>query len=316
MKILDKKIKQYRANYKKLNESFSTEVIYPLTNRGFYSEINNLALAVLYCLDNNISIKVYSKKWVGGEWLNYFNPILEEYIGLIPIPASSIFGIKRIESYYYKYHKNIKKRRMAQGDIWNEMRSKSFNEKKFDFPELGLEGTIFDAKKQVLNLFLDYNEATIEKAFKLEEKTIDFIKESCGIHVRRGDKVIGKTKEADMLNIKSYINKAISIDPSVTKFTICTDDYSVIEDFKTQYPDYEFLTFCSKSKRGYSQNEFNNLSSLELKNNEVISILKDAYLLINSKIFIGTFSSNIGRYIVLERNNIECYSMDTEWHSV
>lgn len=196
------------------------------------------------------------------------------------------------------------------------MRSKSFNEKKFHFPELGIEGGVFEAKKQVLALILDYNEATIEKAFKLGKDTNDFIKESCGIHVRRGDKVNGKIKEADMLNLKTYVNKAISIDPNINKFTICTDDYSVIEDFKTEYPNYDFITFCSKSKRGYSQTEFNSLTSLELKNNEVISILKDAYLLINSKFFIGTFSSNIGRYIVLERNNIECYSIDTEWHSV
>ncbi len=83
-----------RKEYVELNEGFKKQLIYPLTNRGFFSEINNLSLAVLYCLDNKINFKISTRNWVSGKWIDYFNPTFKEYNGLIPIPSHSVFGYK------------------------------------------------------------------------------------------------------------------------------------------------------------------------------------------------------------------------------
>ncbi|SEG51325.1 hypothetical protein [Flavobacterium urumqiense] len=305
-------ITQYRETYKKTNNSIKrSELIYPLTNRGFFSELNNLALAALYCIDNKIKLRLYSGKWVSGKWEDYFNPIFEEYKGIIPIPHD-IFVRKRIESFYMIYHKHYKKRKILQDDIWSDMRRKSFINKHFFYPELGINGDIFEAKKQIFDIILDYNHDTTKEIFSLNETDLKFVKESCGIHVRRGDKVKGNNNEAESFDIEFYINKSQEFKPEIKKFTICTDDNEVLESFKKKFPEFNYLSFCPSTRFGYFQKEYNNAKKHE-KRTEVINILKDAYLLSSSEMFVGTYSSNISRFVTLIRNNKDCHSLDIPW---
>ncbi|WP_146194556.1 O-fucosyltransferase family protein [Flavobacterium crocinum] len=306
-------INQYRENYRRINNSSqNTELIYPLSNRGFFSEINNLALAVLFCLENKINLKIYSKNWVGGKWEDYFNPVLQEYNGFVPIP-SDIFSIRREDKFYAFYHKSIKKRKILQDSIWTEMRSKPFIDTNFYYPELGIKGGIFEAKKQVFDLILDYNKRTEQEVFFVDNANPEFIKNSCGIQVRRGDKVNGKNREAESFDVQLYINKILEINTSIKNITICTDDYRVLKDFQKQFPEFHYLSLCDPSRIGYFQREYNNTTDDSKIRDEVINVLKDANLLINSKMFIGTYSSNIARFVVLMRNNKDCYSLDIDW---
>lgn len=306
-------INQYREAYKKINNSASyAELIYPLTNRGFFSEINNLALAVLYCLENNIKLKVYTKYWVGGNWNDYFNPILKEYKGIVPIPRD-IFVKRRYDPIYRIYHKYIKNREIIQDGIWNEMGNKQFIEKHFYFPELGIDGSIFEAKKQIFDIILDYNNETIEEVFSLSQTDLNFIQNSCGIHVRRGDKVSGKSKEAELFDVAVYINKINEIGANIQNITVCTDDFEVLRDFEKHFPEFKYLTFCELNRSGYFQSDYNKTENKAQKRAEVINVLKDANLLINSKVFVGAYSSNISRFVAVMRNNKECYSLDIDW---
>ena len=78
-------------------------------------------------------------------------------------------------------------------------------------------------------------------------------------------------------------------------------------------------TYLSKSglaeKKGYDQKNYNNLQSKKKKSDEVISILLDSQILINSRYFIGTYTSNVSRYVAIVKNNIDCYSMDDNLNS-
>lgn len=308
-----KNISGYRVHYNKLNNSFKKELIFPLTNRGFFSEINNLLLAVLYCIDNNIKLKVYSKKWVSGRWSDYYNLTLNVYNGIIPVPYKDVFNISKKESLYRFYHKNLKKRLILQDNVWRFMRSTDFINRDFYFPELGINGNIFHAKRQLQKIILNHTSLVLNNLNTIDNYSY-FIKNSAGIHVRRGDKVNGKTKEADFFNIESYVNKVLNINPDVKTFTICTDDYSVIEEFEKKYPSYEYFTFCKSNQKGYSQTAHNNLKNKELIQNEALNIIKDAHILTLTDYFVGTFSSNISRFIVLERDNNNCYSLDKPWY--
>lgn len=306
-------INQYREKYKTLNNSIKKpEFIYPLSNRGFFSELNNLVLAVLYCLDNKITFKLHSAKWVSGKWEAYFNPIFEEYKGIIPIPEN-VYIESRFDFLYSMYHKHLNKRKLLKDDIWSNMRNKTFIEKHFFYPELGINGDIFQAKRQLFNIILDYNKETAEEVFSVMETDLDFVKKSCGIHVRRGDKVNGNSKEAELFEIESYINKTCEFNPEMQDFTICTDDNEVLANFKTKYPQLNYLSFCPPSRLGYFQKQYNTTKETTERRKEVINILKDAYLLTNSKLFVGTYSSNISRFVVLMRNNKNCHSLDIPW---
>lgn len=307
-------LQEYRQNYKLRNKSFKgKELIYPLTSRGFFSEVNNLVLAVLYCLENEISLKLYSKKWVSGNWKDYFIPLIEEYDGFIPVPTD-LFVENRKDKYIKKYHQYFKNRLILQGDIWNSIRDEKFTNSHFQYPDLGIYGDIFNAKHQIFKLIFDFNPSTYSEITNLDNNFNKLVKDSCGLHIRRGDKVSGNSKEAESFNIETYVNKALQIDPNLSTFTICTDDYEVIEDFKNKYPEFKIISFCPSNRNGYFQKEYNSKQKKSEKRSEVINILKDSHLLINSKIFVGTLSSNVARYVVLMRNNNECYSIDKEWY--
>lgn len=306
-------LKEQRLNYK-LHNNFNNEkeLIYPLGYRGFFSEINNLALVTLYCLKNEITLKLYSKKWVSGEWKDYYIPLIKEYDGFIPVPID-LYIENRVDKYLKLYHQNYKKRYIIQKSIWNEMRSENFVNQNFSFPNLGINGDIFEAKRQILKLIINYNDLTQQEIKNIDPEIIQSNEVSCGLHIRRGDKVSGTSKEADAFSIETYVNAALEIDPSITTFTLCTDDYSVVKDFKKLYPQYKLVTLCPENRIGYFQKQYNSLKNKPDKRNEVINILKDCDLLIKAKMFVGTYSSNVARYIVLMRNNKECYSIDENW---
>ena len=307
-------LKKYKLNFKKLNNSFEEELIFPLTNRGFYSEINNLVLAALYCSVHKINIKISSRNWVAGQWSDYFNPIIEEYKGIIPVPTFSVFFIRRREKLFEFYHKNLKKRQLVQYNIWSKIGNKTFTESYFNIPELGINGDIFHAKKRMMSILFDINSTVNNELRGFMKQHNTFIKDSCGIHVRRGDKVFEKHKEADFISLSDFVNKATTVAPELNKFTICTDDYDVIEEFKEEFPQFDFFTLCKNTNRGYSQKEYNSITDKKKIYNEVLDLLKDSYLLTHSKVFIGSYSSNISRFLVLQRDDINCYSMDSEWY--
>lgn len=308
-------IKTERINYTLLNNSFKEkELIYPLSKRGFFSEINNLTQAILYCLEEKINLKICSKNWASGNWSDYFIPVFNEYSGVIPIP-NDVFVLSRLDKICLYYHKRIIKRNVLQNDLWNKMHHESFTNKTFHFPELGIEGNILQAKKKIYEIIINYNDITLKTIKDKYETHKEFVAKSCGIHIRRGDKVFNKRKEAEFIGISNYIHKALNIDPNNTKFTICTDDYTVVNELRLEYPNFIFLTFCDKEKKGYDQKNYNNLQSKKKKSDEVISILLDSQILINSRYFIGTYTSNVSRYVAIVKNNIDCYSMDDNLNS-
>ncbi|AWG21462.1 hypothetical protein FFWV33_07900 [Flavobacterium faecale] len=304
----------YRQNYQLTNKTFAKkELIYPLGTRGFFSEVNNLALIVLYCLQNEINLKLYSKKWSGGNWNDYFNPLIEEYKGLIPVPIDMYIESRR-DKCFKKYHRLFKKRIIIQDQIWNDMRNEKFTTSHFYFPNLGIDGSIFEVKRQIIKLLFDFNLRTSTEITIQDTELNKVIKESCGFHIRRGDKVSGKSKEAESFEIDSYLDKALQVNPNISTFTLCTDDYDVVNNFKTTYPHFQIISLCPPTRNGYFQKEYNSKQKKSEIRNEVINILKDSNLLINSKYFVGTYSSNVARYVVLMRNREECYSIDDEWN--
>jgi hypothetical protein len=307
-------LSQYRQNYKLINKSFTnSEMIYPLGNRGFFSEINNLALVVLYCLKNDMNLKIYSKKWSSGRWSDYFKTVVLEYKGIIPVPID-MYIESRKDKYFKKYHRYFKKRMVIQDGIWHKMRNENFTDSQFYFPDLGIDGKIFEAKQQIIKILLDLNTSTLTETTDLRPILNETVKNSCGLHIRRGDKVSGKSKEAECFDIKIYVEKALQFNPTLTTFTVCTDDYEVINDFKLAYPNFKIVSLCPSGRNGYFQKEYNFKQLKSDKRAEVISILKDCNLLINAKLFVGTYSSNVARYVALMRNGKDCYSIDDDWN--
>ncbi len=294
------------SSYKALNVSFKEgTLIYPLTQRGFASEINNLCLAILYCVDKKIQFKLDSSSWNSGNWEDYFLPFCDNYKGFTGSPdlifhksRKNLIKGKLIEFLYSKHTVLDKK-------IWNEMRSTSFFKKKFYIPELNIDGGIFEAKQKIFSIIYKYNNTIKQQLTELPPK------EFAGIHVRRGDKLI---EEASLFEVEKYIKIISEKTPHINTIFIASDSYEVVEEFETHYPNYTLVTFIPESSMGHLQKNFN-LSTKEQRFANTLLLLKDINFLTRSTIFVGTYSSNIGRLIALLRNDSFSYSVDVDWYA-
>ncbi|KAK4882688.1 hypothetical protein RN001_006007 [Aquatica leii] len=144
-------------------------------------------------------------------------------------------------------------------------------------------------------------------------KKLDMKSPIVGVHIRRTDKIIN---EAKYIAIEEYMKKVdeyyslIEIKSNVTKrrVYIATDDFNVITEAKAKYPHYEIF---------YNENipkipETNPIHS----NDNILDVILDIHVLVNSNFLVCTFSSNIGRlaYALKQINYVDastkCVSLD------
>jgi hypothetical protein len=129
-----------------------------------------------------------------------------------------------------------------------------------------------------------------------------------GIHIRQGDKI----KEVNTYNIDSYFLKAKEIS-SLRNAFISTDDYRVIEEIKANYPDWNIYYLCKQENKGYYQNVFQYKQKTE-KEQDMYELFASIEILAKSTFFIGTFTSNIGMFLGIRRQNQNCFGVDlNEW---
>lgn len=275
-----------------------------------------MILAVLYCLEYNLEFCLYTRSWsatIEKGWQDYFVPFCCQYDDLYlyrPPGYGSSF-----ERAFYFYQKYFMPHCLFLYDIWDRIRSNEFRNREFAIPELGIDGDIFHAKQVILKMIYCYNDMTQETVHS-KDQLLESMKPYIAIHIRRGDKVKGFTKEAEYIEATQYINKIKRIDSGITNIFIATDAYQAFADFQRLCPaNWRVTTFCLPHKRGHQQLIFN-LQPKQNKKNAMLDLFIDLHFLSKAEIFIGTYSSNIGRFVALFRGGDRCHSLDTKWHGL
>lgn len=111
-----------------------------------------------------------------------------------------------------------------------------------------------------------------------------------GFHIRGGDKFV----EHKLEKCATYIKKAEQFSPLEDAFLL-TDDYTIFETLKAEYPNWNFHTLTHPSERRYFHNDFLEKSANE-KRQDLIKLFSAMEILRASNVFIGTFSSNPGMF--------------------
>lgn len=305
-------------NYHRLNQKKERRVIFQLTQRGFFSEINNLVLAILYCLENNIEFVLHSRGWAASVnlgWQDYFQPFCKETNNPF-FNRESVFGVApgRAARACDHIQRRWLPRYLNAQDIWPDMRSPEFLAREFNIPELGISGDLFHAAQVILQMIF---RPRAEITRYLEEKN-DLLRDLSpyvSVHIRRGDKVFGGGREAEKIEIDDYIDKIKSLKPESNQIFISTDDYSVVDEFMDKTPqEWKITTFCSQTSEGYVQREFNN-SGKDQKYADILALLTDIRFLSRAEWFVGTYSSNVALFVALLLGRDRCCSLDIkEWH--
>lgn len=292
--------------YQKLNNSFRNELIYHIgVNAGFYSEFNNMILAIIYCIQNQIKFSIFSMdanfKYKEG-WNDYFLPFCEEntdnfhlkYNTRYNDPFFNAHGIERVKILLYRMrHKHT----YLTSDVFYKFRTTEFERTHFTFPQLNLDGDICTIAKEIIPLIYRFNEQTyteISKNIHSLSLPTNFI----GFHIRGGDKFV----EHKLEECATYVKKAEQLSQLKEAFVL-TDDYTIFETLQSEYPTWIFHTLTQPHERGYFHSEFQRKNAKE-KSQDLIKLFSAMEILRKSNLFIGTLSSNPGMFLGMCMNNV------------
>lgn len=299
--------------YIKINNSFKKTVVYRIGDEaGFFSEYNNMVLAIIYCLENKYRFVLSSKNSnfsIQDGWNDFFLPFCDEKNTSFhlkynhrpnnqqykPFWKRFLYKIKLTKNantsfpFYIRLLRMMKLTDILTQDIFNNARQLEMS-KKYFYPSLQINGNLIHACGKISELTWRFNQNTkvnIEKLISSVKLPENYI----GIHIRAGDKY----KEHPLIKPEIYLKKIENI-TSLRKVFISTDDYTIIENFKKNFIEWELFTSCKPEDRGYFHKEFMEKDRIIIKE-EYLKLFYSIEILLKSQMFVGTYSSNLGMFI-------------------
>lgn len=284
-------LSDFWKKYNKINESYNEVCIYLGIGTGFFSEFNNLILAILYCLVNKIKFKLYlvnAKGFPNNKGFEeFFMPFCKELIYDADTEFNNIFNFPKNEVEVllpimkYKYGISY-----FTTDIFYNMRYNDFRNSHFIIKELGIDGDIYNAFGIIAKNMFRFNNETKKEIYKLINN-LNLPKKYIGFHIRAGDKIT----EAELIKPEKYI-ESLKKHSDIKDIFISTDDYSVVEKLKNQYGSkYNIYTLTNKKELGYNQYDFE-MSNKNEKYNHLIEFFASIEILLNSELCFGSYTSN------------------------
>jgi len=301
------------SQYRELNNSFKRTLVFHLgANGGFFSEFNNMLLAMLYCLKHEIRFVLYSRHAnfrVLSGWTDFFLPFCDETHHDSHRTLNARCPRQRTPLHlqltiaHFKKSQNID---FLTYELWNHFRSPPFTRQTFSFPNTP-PLDLLAAAQHLIQLIWNYNPET-SAAIAALTQSIDLPKDYLGIHIRSGDKLI----ETPLLATPQYIEKARSLS-SLSHIFLSTDNYAIVEEARRLYPHLSFFTLCTPGETGYIHQDFLKLAA-PIRHFHLLNLFASIELLASSRHFIGTFSSNPGMYLGMRMNRHQVHSAnDDPW---
>lgn len=259
-----------------------------LTQRGFYSEVNNLLNVMLYGLIRRRRLIVDETDFEGQVWSNIF---------LSKLPTGHIEGVHpdwviwgSELPRFWRIGKTITRRHRKNMPV--------------AVPSIGIFGTVRSAKRDLAGMIFAPRATAPERPGSY-----------ASIHVRRGDKILdaqGFPAEGEDIAVKAYLAELRNKAPDLRDVFVMTDDYTSVEQLRDLAPDYRFDTLCTPEERGYDQATFSARTPSE-KAAHLERLVMETQIAAGSDLFLGGFKSNVGRFITLiHKQPDRCFSMDAQ----
>ena len=302
------------------------KIIYSLTHRGLYSELVNLALAKVYSDKYNYRLMVNSRNWnskIDNGLSDWFIPYFEEthsiltyqekiynnekpWIGKIYYNPSAFWGYWR-ERLYNKIFKFFNPTALLSKESFQRMHSG-------DFLSQYSEGELLNAVSNSFKKFYKYNALT-QNSISEKKQYINIPDNYISVHIRRGDKIV--TGEMEDINLNIYVDAIRKYSYISNNIYIATDDVTVISYISKKLSDIDIKIYYNKENKlkGFDEKTYN-LKSDSVRRDEVLNMLFDMDMMINSSFFIGTFSSNVGCVVAMYLGLDKCHSIDVSWKIV
>ena len=143
-------------NYIELNNSFERKLTFHLgAEAGFFSEINNMILAIIFCLENEIKFTLYSKRGnfsYSKGWNDFFFPFCDQTKFYLHSRYNRrAYQMKNAKKLPPHLLKTLTRTDFLTQDIWDSFRKQEFSRKEFTIPQLGLENaTLLKVSKTII----------------------------------------------------------------------------------------------------------------------------------------------------------------------
>jgi hypothetical protein len=290
------------------------KLIFSLTNRGTYSELNNLMLAKIYADIKGYDFFVDDRGWAGSDsgfssffkkhfkfWDKYLptkSAVKMGFAGFISFLACHFFeGSKVIFCPYYFQE-------MGSYETWKKLLKVSRNEDVNTF--------LYREKEKLLTNFYKFNKKSISDMNKILNLShfLALNESYCAVHVRRGDKIL--SNEMRSIPLSKYIS-AILLQPH-RKIIIFSDDSTVYNYFRSKLSATHDVSFGSDLESfGFNEKTFHNLPP-RIRRNLVLKLFSEMQIILQSSFFICTFSSNLSRFAACKLGLENCLSLDESWN--
>ena len=285
------------SNYTNINNSFERKLVFHFGEKaGFYSELNNMVLAIIYCLVNEIKFTMYSKDAnfrTDRGWSDFFEPFCDESTN-----SMNHFFNKRAhpkkagrQKLYHLCNKLFNGGNLITSDVWYKIRKLDSNLSDFDYSKYFPEAkNLQSVCSEIIDMIYCFNSETQSEIDKIKGM-VQLEREYVGFHIRGGDKFL----EHQLVEVTDYIKKAEAIS-TVRQGFVFTDDYSLFKLMCTKFTDWKFQTLAPKEDAGYFHKQFIKLPA-EVRKSKTIQMFASIDILSNAQHSFCTFSSNVGMYL-------------------
>lgn len=284
--------------YHELNQAHRKTLIYRFGDEaGFFSEFNNMILAMLYCLDRRIRFVLYTPPdgslSIRKGWNDYFQPFCEQTTLTVfkdldvrylmqKLPFSERLRravIKRKTGFHYYTY-----------ELWEKFRSDEFVNERFNIPNLGINGDLLHATSRLIGMVWNYStdiKGPISSMITESGLPMEYV----GLHVRGGDKSI----EAKVFEPDEYM-ELIKKHTKQKNIFVLTDEFRHLKYLRDKYTDFSFYSMCGENEMGYDFKSFQKLDkAAQLR--EYIKLLASMEVLKNASLSFGSYKTNPGMFL-------------------
>ena len=281
-------------------------MVYGLTRRGFFSELNVLVCHYAYALSLGEDVFV-DESMSAVRWRDLFEPTLQFQRDL---DAAAYDHITLC-------HPRLGRPEWNARRLWVKHACDENLEVNLpgDGPRRRWRDLLFEVSRELIQPRADLRESATEAMRVLGLADVPF----GAIHIRRGDKTEGYVKsngkiriEGEAVGFDEYAAALERLSPGLRRIFVMTDDHREVATARANWPEFEIVSLCSLEDRGYRQTEFRKLSYND-KLRAIRRLVIEVLIAARSTAFAGLYRSNVSLTIATLHQRPEfCCSVDSQ----
>jgi len=299
----------------KITMQKKTTFIFPLSDRGTYSELNVLVLGQLYAKAINAEFFVDDRQWAASPrsgLREYFETDVNRWLRASPHLTTFRHSL-RAKLATTAFNLLPSSKILSAAHAFDQFMSAKFWKESLGFADDStVNQWLYNEKKHAFKELYRFNTKTFSRISAINGRLAPQ-EPYCAVHVRRGDKITSKEMRA--ISLESYA-EAIAKQPHKTAL-IFSDDFRIFAELRTlsesKSPSVQLINCTDESMTGFSEKDYRNMRDDE-RIGAVTRVFAEMELMRRAQYLVCTFSSNVSRFAALYVGLENCLSLDCNWH--